>query len=63
MTEFYKDKFNSFYQKRMAQLKIDDLTAWQQLTKAGGINSLSSSEMDEIVGEFFTFIFGKGILN
>ena len=58
MTEFYKDLFNTFYNERTAQLKKDDFTAWQALTKSGGLTTLSAEEMYGIVNDFLVHTFG-----
>lgn len=62
MTEFYKEKFNVFYQKRMLQFKKDNFTAWQKLIKDGGLTSHNKEEIDIILRDFIDHIFGKEIL-
>lgn len=61
MTEFYKDRFNTFYTERVAHLKISDQESFQALTKAGGLMSLTRSEMDELVTEFLKWTFGADL--
>lgn len=62
MTEFYKDKFNAFHEKRLAKLKLEQPTVWQKYMKDGGIKSMSKDQMYLIVESFIEHIFGKGFL-
>lgn len=62
MTEFYKDKFNLFYQERMLRLKVEEPTAWQRQIKEGGLTATSKVEMDKIVNDFIAMIFGGDVM-
>ena len=62
MTEFYKDKFNTFFKDRLAKMKIEQPAAWNQYMKNGAIKSLSKDKMYQIVQDFIDHLFGKDIL-
>lgn len=62
MTEFYKDKFNKFYELKLAALKKTNLTLWQEQQKKGGLTSISKIEMDQIMVKFIEHIFGSDIM-
>ena len=62
MTEFYKDKFNTFHEARLAKMKADQPVVWQKYMKDGGIKSISKDEMYSIVQSFIDHIFGSDFL-
>lgn len=62
MTEFYKDKFNKFYDLKQAALKKSNLAMWQEQQKKGGLTSISKIEMDIMMLNFIEHIFGSDIL-
>lgn len=51
MTKFYKEKFDKFYDKKVANLKKDNFSKWQE-TQSGGVTAMQKSDMDVIVKEF-----------
>ena len=62
MTEFYKDKFNKFYDLKQATLKKSNLAVWQEQQKKGGLTSISKVEMDQIMLKFIEEVFGSDIV-
>lgn len=62
MTEFYKDKFNTFHENHLSKMKADQPAVWQKYVKDGGIKSISKDEMYSIVQGFIDHIFGYDFL-
>lgn len=62
MTEFFKDKFNTFYADRQKLLKQTNFQQWQQHVKSGGLTATSKSDMDVMMRDFIVHIFGKDLL-
>lgn len=63
MTEFYKEKFGKFYKAQMQQLKKQNFSAWQQIQKSGGITGTSKADIDQMIKDFFDYLFGAEILS
>ena len=59
MTEFYKEKFQTHYTKKMQELKKQDFALWQQKVKSGGLNSTSLDEVIVLVNQFAVELFGS----
>ena len=58
MTEFFKDKFNKFYADRQKALKLSNFQEWQLHVKSGGLTATSKQDMDIMMKDFVTYIFG-----
>jgi len=52
MTEFYKEKFNKFYNTEMIILKKENPEAWRKKQKLGGITATTKAEMDLLIEKF-----------
>ena len=61
VTEFYKEKFQTFYSEKMTRLKTDNFKTWQAIVKRGGLNSTSKQEIDILVNEFACTVFGPQV--
>ena len=61
MTEFFKDKFNKFYNESQAEMKKKNFQAWQTNMKAGGLTATTKADMDQMMSKFVCSMFGKEI--
>ena len=63
MTEFYKEKFNKFYNAQMLLLKKEQPDLWRKKQKLGGITAITKVEMDLLVENFIKQTFGAELLD